>query len=311
MFGCWSRAAASASRRKRATKSSSSARCSASSLTATGRSSTSSVARNTVDMPPAPRRRSARSGQRPAVAYSSSLTPLRLSPVLLLAGRRAAVAGVVGRPPFPRPGSSGGVVSGGVVSAGSSPRGGGLRGGRLGVVVSASSSPRRCLGRRLLLLLGRCSRPPPGRADARRRRDRLARVSETLDRAGVRRPLERQDRRFEQRHAAALGRLALRVFEPAVQRSGLARRDRLAIIAAQAASASAASAAARSVAKRVTGRGTGGRTGPAAGRPVESPVPLRRSGTPRGATPLSTNPGRAAAMPRADRRRAAGRRRPG
>ena len=36
MFGCWSRAAASASRRKRATKSSSSARCSASSFTATG-----------------------------------------------------------------------------------------------------------------------------------------------------------------------------------------------------------------------------------------------------------------------------------
>ena len=57
MFGCWSRAAASASRRKRATKASSSARCSARSFTATGRSSTSSVARNTVDIPPAPRRR--------------------------------------------------------------------------------------------------------------------------------------------------------------------------------------------------------------------------------------------------------------
>ena len=58
MLGCCSRAAASASRRKRATKSTSSARCSASSFTATWRSSTESMARNTVDIPPAPRRRS-------------------------------------------------------------------------------------------------------------------------------------------------------------------------------------------------------------------------------------------------------------
>jgi hypothetical protein len=56
MFGCCSRAAASASRLKRATNASSSDRCSASSFTATGRSSTLSRARKTVDMPPAPRR---------------------------------------------------------------------------------------------------------------------------------------------------------------------------------------------------------------------------------------------------------------
>ena len=66
-----SRAAASASRRKRATKASSSARCSASSLTATGRSSTSSVARNTVDMPPAPMRRVAGSGRQPPGVLTS------------------------------------------------------------------------------------------------------------------------------------------------------------------------------------------------------------------------------------------------
>ena len=54
MFGCTSRAAASASRRKRETNCWSSARCSASSLTATWRSSRRSNASWTVDMPPKP-----------------------------------------------------------------------------------------------------------------------------------------------------------------------------------------------------------------------------------------------------------------
>src|SRR5947208_7100508 len=60
MLGCTRRAAAWASRLNRETKVGSSARCSASSLTATWRSSRSSKARCTVDIPPWPSRPSSR-----------------------------------------------------------------------------------------------------------------------------------------------------------------------------------------------------------------------------------------------------------
>jgi hypothetical protein len=60
MLGWTSFATASASRRKRATNRSSSERCSARIFTATVRSRIVSVALNTLDIPPEPRRSSIR-----------------------------------------------------------------------------------------------------------------------------------------------------------------------------------------------------------------------------------------------------------
>ena len=301
MFGCCSRAAASASRRKRATKASSSARCSASSLTATGRSSTVSLRQEDGGHA---------AGAEPALdpvaagdlgGRAHSPPPLRPPPVPPRA-RAAAVARARRRRRAAVLGSAGVVRR----SSGGGRRGVGLRSVSvwrrsrsrscgLGRLVSAAARARcwPLLGL-LLVALARCDEllrggrsPRRARRARRRRRRRASSVDQLVDRRHVRLPARRD----------VLAGPALPCVEPALDVLELAVQR---LVAVAAGIGSPSSSPPQPAATRPSGQQRGdedaavraaslsgveplGEHARAAPRP-RSPARPRRSGTRRGAS---------------------------